>query len=188
MAEEGGGRLSPRADFEAAVLPHLDGLFRLARFLMRGDTAAAEDLAQEAVLRAFQAFPRFQPGTNLRAWLFRILRNSYVDLLRKRGRRLEVADPDELEAENDTAVEEFRAAAARALAEADLENALESLPPELRMAVLLVDGEGFPYDEVAEIMECPVGTVRSRLHRARRLLRQRLLEIWRRKLSPQRRT
>lgn len=183
----GGARVS-RADFEAALLPHLEAMARLARFLMRGNQADADDLVQDAVLRAFQAFPRFRPGTNFRAWLFRILRNAYVDLLRKRGHRAEVAGLEELVAEGDAAVEEFRTQAARARTEADLEAALASLPPELRMALLLVDGEGLRYDEAAEVMECPVGTVRSRLHRGRRLLRQQLLALWRRKASPQRRT
>jgi RNA polymerase sigma-70 factor (ECF subfamily) len=158
-----------RAEFEAALLPHLEAMARLARFLMRGNRADAEDLVQDAVLRAFQAFPRFQPGTNLRAWLFRILRNTYVDLLRKRGRHAEVMDLEEMAPEDDPAVEEFRAQVAREGTEADLEAALAQLPAELRIALLLVDGEGLHYDEVAQILECPVGQ---------------LLEIWRREASP----
>jgi RNA polymerase sigma-70 factor (ECF subfamily) len=90
--------------------------------------------------------------------------------------------------EGDAAVEEFRAQAACARTEADLEAALANLPAELRLTLLLVDGEGMRYDEVAQIMECPVGTVRSRLHRGRRLLRQQLLALWRRKANPQRKT
>ena len=179
---------SRQIEFEAAALPHLEAMFRFARFLMRGSQADAEDLVQDAMLRAFAAFPRFQPGTNIRAWLFRILRNSYVDLLRKRGRQAELAETLEMAGENDPAVDEFRAQVVRERAEADVEAALTRLPAELRMALLLVDGEGMRYDEVAEIMDCPVGTVRSRLHRGRRLLRQRLLELWRSKASPQRRT
>lgn len=163
-------------------------MFRLARFLMRGNRADAEDLVQDAMLRAFAAFPRFQPGTNFRAWLFRILRNAYVDLLRKRGYRPQAVDLQELGQESDPAVKEFRAQAARERTEADLEAALANLPAELRLALLLVDGEGMRYDEVAQIMECPVGTVRSRLHRGRRLLRQQLLALWRRKANSQRRT
>ena len=175
---------SLRAEFEASVLPHLEAVSRLARFLMRGNPAEAEDLVQDAVLRAFEAFPRFQPGTNLRAWLFRILRNTYVDLLRKRGHRGEVIDLEDVAPEANPALEEFRAQAARERARADLETALANLPAELKLALLLVDGEGMRYDEVAEVMGCPVGTLRSRLHRGRRLLRQQLLEVWRRKVSP----
>lgn len=174
-----GGAQSSRAEFEAAVLPHLESMARLARFLMRGNRVDAEDLVQDAVLRAFEAFPRFQLGTNLRAWLFRILRNTYVDLLRRRGRQAELIELVAETPESGSAVEEFRAQAARELAEADLETALAQLPAELRLALLLVDGERMRYDEVAEVMDCPIGTVRSRLHRARRLLRQELLEIWR---------
>ena len=160
-------------------------MFRLARFLMRGNRADAEDLVQDAVLRAFEAFPRFRPGTNLRARLFRSLRNPYVDLLRKRGRQAELAGTVEMAAESDPAVEEFKAQLVRERAGADVEAALVRLPAELRMVLLLVDGEGMRYDEVAEVMDCPVGTVRSRLHRGRRLLRQQLLDLWR---SPERRT
>jgi RNA polymerase sigma-70 factor (ECF subfamily) len=174
---------SSRAEFEAALLPHLEAMARLARFLMRGNQADADDLVQDAVLRAFQAFPRFRPGTNFRAWLFRILRNAHVDLLRKRGHRAEVAGLEELVVESDAAVEEFRARAARERASADLEIALATLPAEVRLALLLVDGEGMRYDEVAEVMGCPVGTVRSRLHRGRRLLRQQLFEVWQKKVS-----
>lgn len=166
------------------MLPHLEAMSRLARFLMRGNQADAEDLVQDAIVRAFEAFPRFQAGTNLRAWLFRILRNTYVDLLRKRGRQAELAELDGEIPENSRAVEEFRAEVVRERTGADLEAALAELPAELRLALLLVDGEGMRYDEVAEVMGCPAGTVRSRLHRGRRLLRQQLLEVWRRKASP----
>ncbi len=169
----------PGLRFEAAVLPHLQALSRLGRFLMRGNRAEAEDLVQDTMLRAFQAYPRFQPGTNLRAWLFRILRNTYVDLLRRRGRQAELAESLDMAPESARAIEEFQAQAVRERSEADMEVALAQLPAELRLALLLVDGEGMRYDEVAEAMDCPVGTVRSRLHRGRRLLRQRLLEIWR---------
>lgn len=174
---------SSLGEFEAVVVPHLEAMVRLARFLMRGNLADAEDLVQDTVLRAFEAFPRFQAGTNLRAWLFRILRNAYVDLLRRRGRQAELAESLEMAPERDPAVDAFRAQAARERTEADLEATLAHLPAELRMALLLVDGEGMRYEEVAEVMECPVGTVRSRLHRARRLLRQLLLELWSKKAS-----
>lgn len=178
-----GGAGASRAEFEAALLPHLPSMLRLARSLMRGNQADAEDLVHDAVLRAFQAFPRFQPGTNPRAWLFQILRNSYVDLLRHRGRQAELADLEEVSAEHDPAVEEFRAQAARERAEADLESALNQLPAEYRLTLLLVDGEGMRYEEAAEVMECPVGTVRSRVHRGRHLLRQHLLQLWRARAS-----
>lgn len=183
MEGRGGGATSPAAEFEAALLPHLEGLFRLARSLMRGNRAEAEDLVQDAVLRAFQAYPRFQPGTNLRAWLFRILRNSYVDLLRRKGHQAELAHLDPVVAGQDPAVEEFRTRVARERAEADLESALAQLPAAHRLTLLLVDGEGLRYEEAAEIMECPIGTVRSRVHRSRHLLRQHLLRIWRARAS-----
>jgi RNA polymerase sigma-70 factor (ECF subfamily) len=107
-----------------------------------------------------------------------------VDLLRRKGRQAERNDSIEAASESGPALEEFRAQAARSRAEADVEAALAQLPAELRVALLLVDGEGMRYDEVAEVMDCPVGTVRSRLHRGRRLLRQQLLQVWREKASP----
>lgn len=166
-------------EFECAVLPYLNPLARFARFLMRGNRADAEDLVQEAVLRAFEAFSRFQRGTNLRAWLFRILRNTYVDRLRRQGRERRLIDRDADAPETGPAVEEFQSRARRECSAADLEAALGELPGELRMVLLLVDGEAMRYEEVAQVMECPVGTVRSRVHRGRRLLRQTLLETWR---------
>lgn len=179
MPDERTGGQFARTEFESAVLPHLEAMARFARFLMRGNRAEAEDLVQDAVLRAFGAYTRFQPGTNLRAWLFRILRNTYVDRLRRHGRESQLIDRDAEAPETGPAVEEFQSQARRECSAADLEAALAELPAELRMVLLLVDGEGLRYDEVAQVMECPVGTVRSRLHRGRRLLRQKLLEIWR---------
>lgn len=176
--ERSGGQFA-RTEFESAVLPHLEAMARFARFLVRANWAEAEDLVQDAVLRAFRAYARFQPGTNLRAWLFRILRNTYVDRLRRHGRESQVIDRDAEAPETGPAVEEFQSQARRERSAADLEAALDELPAELRMVLLLVDGEGMRYEEVAQVMECPVGTVRSRVHRGRRLLRQKLLEIWR---------
>lgn len=176
MSDEGGAT-PVRLAFEREVLPHLEGVARLARHLLAGRPADAEDLVQEAMLRAYTAYPRFEPGTNLRAWLFRIVRNAYVDRLRRQGRESELAGGDV--APEEVALEEFRAEAARTRREADVEAALAQLPGELRLALLLVDGEGMRYDEAAAVMDCPVGTVRSRLHRGRRLLRQRLLALWR---------
>lgn len=168
-----------REAFEAVALPHLEAVLRFALSLMRGHRGDAEDLAQETFLRAFASFPRFEAGTNVRAWLFRILRNAYVDLLRRRGREPEAEGEEHSEEANRLAAAEFRARAARERAAADLEAALARLPVELRTVILLADGEGMPYAEIAQVMECPMGTVRSRLHRARRLVRQHLLAIWR---------
>jgi RNA polymerase sigma-70 factor (ECF subfamily) len=179
MTDERRGGQFGRAEFESMVLPQLEAMARLARFLLRGNRADAEDLVHDVVLRAFGAFPRFQPGTNLRAWLFRILRNTYVDHLRRHGREGRLLDREVEAPEAGPAVEEFRAEARRERSAADLEAALDRLPAELRMVLLLVDGEGMRYEEVAQVMECPIGTVRSRLHRGRRLLRQQLLAIWR---------
>jgi RNA polymerase sigma-70 factor (ECF subfamily) len=179
MADERSGGQAVRGEFESTILPHLDAMVRFARSLMRGNRAEAEDLVQDAVLRAFEAFPRFQRGTNLRAWLFRILRNTYVDRLRRHGREREPIEQGADVPEAGSALEDFQAQARRECSAADLEAALDQLPAELHMVLLLVDGEGMRYEEVAQVLECPVGTARSRLHRGRHLLRQQLLEIWR---------
>jgi RNA polymerase sigma-70 factor, ECF subfamily len=127
-----------RHEFEDLVLPHLEALARLARFLVPQNRAEAEDLVQGALLRAYTAFPRFQPGTNLRAWLFRILRNTWVELLRRQGRAADALT--ELGWESLPTSEALRAEAARAASEADVEAALGRLPGDLRVALLLVDG------------------------------------------------
>jgi RNA polymerase sigma-70 factor (ECF subfamily) len=170
-----------REAFGADPLVHLDALYRLARHLGRG-TAEAEDLVQETCARAFRGAAGFAPGSDLRAWLFRILRNAWLDLRRREGRsRVDPeADPDRAGAEpaaspdgwlrGDAELERLR----RVVGE-EIEAALQALPEEARMVVLL-DLEGFTEGEVAEVMGCAPGTVKSRLSRARAALRARLAE------------
>lgn len=171
----------PRDVFGADPLAHLDALYRLAHHLTRG-AAEAEDLVQEAYARAFRSASSFTPGTDLRAWLFRILRNVWLDLRRREGRaRVDPeADPDLAGAapaeaadgwlRGDAELERLR----RVVGE-EIEAALRSLPEEARMVVLL-DLEGLTEGEVAEVMGCAPGTVKSRLSRARAALRARLAE------------
>lgn len=168
----------PRAAFGADALAHLDALYRLARHLTRGG-AEAEDLVQETYARAFRSAASFALGTDLRAWLFRILRNAWLDQRRRDGRgRIDPdADADATPAgapENwlrgDAELERLRGVVGE-----EIEAALRSLPEEARMAVLL-DLEGFTEGEVAEVMGCAPGTVKSRLSRARAALRARLAE------------
>lgn len=155
------------------ALTHLDGLYNLARWLVR-DPVEAEDLVQETYVRALRGAHHFQTGTNLRAWLFQIMRNTFFTQFRKRGREPEAMDPDVLEtmaAGRDAA---NRGARQSRISDgalgADLTAALEQLPEEYRAVVVLADVEDFTMSEVAEIMGCPVGTVKSRLFRARAVL------------------
>lgn len=172
----GGGR---SREFEEVALVHLDALYRSALWLTH-NRAEAEDLVQETCLRAFRSFHRFNPGTNCRAWLFTIMRNIYLNRLRRTGR--EVLEVDSLAWESapesatalvsagDNPEEEFF----QAILHGDVDRALKTLPLVFREAVILVDVEGLSYKEAAEVLGCPVGTVMSRLSRGRYLLRQAL--------------
>ena len=154
------------------ALQHLDALYSLARWLVR-DPSAAEDLVQETYLRALRGGHQFQPGTNLRAWLFCILRNTFYTLYRRKGREGQPVDPEVLDdlPSGQGAVGEHRLGPSDGTAGVDLTAALERLPEALRSIVLLADVEEFTMTEIAAIMACPVGTVKSRLFRARALLK-----------------
>jgi RNA polymerase sigma-70 factor (ECF subfamily) len=158
-------------EFQRQALEHLDALYGLAVYLTRNGSEA-EDLVQETYLRAFRFSHRFQPGTHLRAWMFQILRNTFLTFYREREREPALSEDGVPEGE---AAPMFQNApkedpASRG-ARVDLERALVSLPEEFRTILLLVEVQGFPLEEVAEIMDCPVGTVKSRLFRAKERLR-----------------
>ena len=170
------------ARFERDAMQYLDQLYGAAMRMTRNPTDA-EDLVQETYMKAFAAFASFTDGTNLKAWLFRILTNTYINIYRKKQRQPYQTGTDDLsdwqiaEAESHTS-RGLRSAEAEALdrlADTDVVEALAAVPEDFRMAVYLADVEGFSYKEIAEIMDTPVGTVMSRLHRGRKLLRE-LLE------------
>jgi RNA polymerase sigma-70 factor (ECF subfamily) len=160
-------------DFRQEALTHLDGLYGFALRLTKRPPDA-DDLVQETYLRAFRFAHRFEPGTHLRAWLFQILRNTFLTFYRQESRQLAVFDKDAMDGPGELAeVEVSTPSVATTL---DLERALGELSEEFRSVLLLADLEGFALDEIAEIMDTPVGTVKSRLFRGRRLVRRRLAD------------
>jgi len=157
-------------EFERQALEHLAALYNFAIYLTR-KPPDADDLVQETYLRAFRFSHRFQPGTHLRAWLFQILRNTFLTFYRRRERESAVAEdgvpdwdvPMFHDAPEDTA--------SAMEAHTDLERAMHGLPEEFRTVLLLAEVEGMPLEEVARVMSCPVGTVKSRIFRAKERLR-----------------
>ncbi len=188
MARSAGGTTVPAEDpallarFERDVLPLMPGLYSAALRMTR-NPADAEDLVQETYLRAYRGFAGFEEGTNLKAWMYRILTNTFINAYRKKQREpVTVQDEDiedwylydrlgesGVEASAETEVLER-------IPDEDVQAALEALPEGFRMAVLLADVEGFSYKEIAEILGVPIGTVMSRLHRGRRSLEKALWE------------
>ena len=172
-----------REEFDAEVLPNLDALYANALRLTHA-SADAEDLVQETVLRASRFYDRFERGTNVKAWLLRIQYNTFVNRYRRTTREREIKDSMVLEPTGEDVVsrDALRAltdpvgTALRPLISREIDIALSSLPEDQRLVVVLADIEELSYKEIAGVLGCPIGTVMSRLHRARRALRKLLIE------------
>jgi RNA polymerase sigma-70 factor, ECF subfamily len=175
--------MADQAHFTDVAMEHMPGLYSAAMRMTR-NAADAEDLVQETYLKAYRSYGSFEEGTNLRAWLYRILTNTFINSYRAAKRRPEVTDVEDVEdlylykrlpstgdgqpgrSAEDEALERFT--------DDDVKTALEELPEAFRMAVLLADVEGFSYKEIADITDVPIGTVMSRIHRGRRALQKAL--------------
>jgi RNA polymerase sigma-70 factor (ECF subfamily) len=174
----------PRSDsFEVELLGHLDALYGVS-CRMTKSTAEAEDLVQDTVVKAMRARDQFTPGTNLKAWLLRILTNTFINRYRRGGLERDLFEGPEADSLTDgwvgattmRAMRDPETQALSPLVEAEVQRALDDLPAEFRLAVILSDVEELSYKEIADAMGCPIGTVMSRLHRGRRLLQKTLRE------------
>jgi RNA polymerase sigma-70 factor (ECF subfamily) len=178
--------MADQAQFADMAMDLMPSLYAAALRMTR-NRADAEDLVQETYLRAYRGFGGFEPGTNLKAWLYRILTNTYINSYRAKKRRPDETDLEEVEdlylyrriggletalagrSAEDELLERFT--------DTEVKEAVEDLPENFRMAVLLADVEGFSYKEIAEILDIPIGTVMSRLHRGRKALQRRLYQF-----------
>jgi RNA polymerase sigma-70 factor (ECF subfamily) len=178
--------MADQASFAELAMPYMSALYSAALRMTR-NPSDAEDLVQETYLRAYRGFGGFKEGTNLKAWLYKILTNTYINSYRAKKRRPEQVELDDVEdfylykrLGGLEAVDADRSPEAEVLdsiPDEAVKRALEDLPEQFRMAVLLADVEGFSYKEIAEIMDVPIGTVMSRLHRGRKQLQKRLWDL-----------
>ena len=181
MAELTREEVQKQKDFEEEIIPHLDAMYNFA-LRLTSDPNDAEDLVQDTIVKAYRFFSSYEKGTNAKAWLFRILKNSYINEYRKKSKQPSQVDYDEVSTfyetiraeRTDTSDLEDRMF--RELIDDDISDALEELPEDFRTVVLLCDVEGFTYEEIANMLDVPIGTIRSRLHRGRNLLKAQLME------------
>lgn len=168
-------------EFEQQALPHMDILYNYG-LRMTGNPDDARDLLQETYLKAYRFWDKFEQGTNLRAWLFRIMKNTYINLYRKESKEPGKVDYDQIEdyyniiRDESSDPNDLQEKLFGQLLDDDVSKALESLPEEFRTVVILCDIEGLAYEEIADFLQIPVGTVRSRLHRGRKLLYTKLYD------------
>jgi RNA polymerase sigma-70 factor (ECF subfamily) len=167
-----------RTAFEKEALPHLDTVYRVAlRFT--GEPAKAQDLVQDTMFKAFRSWHRYQPGTNVRAWLLTILRNTFINEYRRekqRGPTVDIATAETFSLFNEVQEEDPEGRFFNQIVDDEVLRAIDALPDEFRETLVLSDLEGMTYQEIAEVTKVPVGTVKSRLFRARRALQRRLYD------------
>jgi RNA polymerase sigma factor (sigma-70 family) len=166
--------------FNSEFMPHIDSMYNFA-YRLTNDEDDANDLVQDTYLKAFRFINSFQKGTNAKAWLFRILKNSFINDYRKKSKEPAKVDYQEVETVYNSADEptydgtvDLRSETVQDLIGDEVAHALNSLPVDFRTVIILCDIEGFTYEEMAKILDIPIGTVRSRLHRARNLLKEKL--------------
>jgi RNA polymerase sigma-70 factor, ECF subfamily len=181
MAELTKKEIKKQQDFNEEIIPHLDALYNFG-LRLTSDPNDAEDLVQDTVVKAYRFFNSYEKGTNAKAWLFRILKNSYINNYRKKSKKPQEVDYDEvatfyetIRAER-TETSDLEDKMFRELIDDDLSNALDSIPEDFRTVVLLCDVEDFTYEEIANMLDVPIGTIRSRLHRGRNLLKVQLMD------------
>lgn len=173
-------------EFQGEALPHMDFLYNYA-LRMTFNAADAEDLVQETFLKAFRFWDSYELGTNIRAWLFRIMKNAFINRYRKEKKEPETVEYQEVEnfynsvRQSGVETSDLQETVFNNLLEDEVAIAIAALPEDFRTVVILCDIEELTYEEVAEFLDCPIGTVRSRLHRGRKLLRARLIEYGRKR-------
>ena len=165
--------------FDTEFLPHIDSMYNFA-YRLTFDEDDSKDLVQDTYLKAYRFITSFERGTNAKAWLFRILKNSFINDFRKKSKEPSKVDYQEVESYynsdevDKTITTELRVETVQDMIGDEISNALNALDVDFRTVIILCDLEGFKYDEMAKILDIPIGTVRSRLHRARNLLREKL--------------
>jgi RNA polymerase sigma-70 factor (ECF subfamily) len=189
LSPEGGGmpkeaKISHKEgwNFEAAAMPFVDALYNTA-YRMTRNSEDAEDLVQETYLKAYRYYDKFEEGTNFKAWLFKIMKNTFINNYRRKQNAPALSDFADIEENfesqvNEDVVRQIKNPEDELLEnvlDEDVQRALDKLPPDYRMVVILADLEGFSYKEIADILEVPVGTVMSRLYRGRRLMEEAML-------------
>lgn len=168
-------------DFDDEIIPHMDALYNFALRLTT-DPNDAEDLVQDTIVKAYRFFSSYEKGTNAKAWMFRILKNSFINNYRKTSKKPSQVDYDEVSSYYEsiraerTETSDLENLMFREMMDDDLSMALKRLPEDFRTVVLLCDVDGYTYEEIANMLDVPIGTIRSRLHRGRNLLKTELLE------------
>lgn len=179
MAQENKDRTRLEKIFEAEFLPQIDALYTFA-FHLTLNEEDANDLVQETYLKAFRFIEKYREGTNAKAWLFKILKNAFINQYRRKSKRPTQVDYEEVinyheeEGSQYSSYQDLREEMFQHMMGDEVTEAIESLPVDFRVVILLCDIEGFTYEEISKIVDIPIGTVRSRLHRARNMLKEKL--------------